>query len=100
MLYRTGTLEKKKNKKQQHKKAKRHSIKNILTQAFQFLFQKGFHKIGLFFEMGKKRLIIKRKKIRNIGLSYGLNSLIFFIRIIRGMELPFTIGCELSEHFG
>jgi hypothetical protein len=68
MLYRTGTLEKKKNKKQQHKKAKRHSIKNVLTQAFQFLFQKGFHKIGLFFEMGKKRLIIKRKKIRNIGL--------------------------------
>jgi len=31
------------------------------------LFQKGFHKIGLFFEMGKKRLTIKRKKIRNIG---------------------------------
>src|SRR6185312_8207484 len=50
------------------KRVKRHSVKNIFTQAFEFTFQKGFHNVGLFFEIGKKRLIIKRKKIRNIGL--------------------------------
>jgi len=49
-------LKKKKNKKQEHKKAKRHSVKNIFAQAVEPMSQKGFHKIGLFgFYIDKKQ---------------------------------------------